>query len=65
MYNYQDTVSYAISSFFFVFVVILGAFVTVNLVLASIMYQFIQTKLRKKEDAAAAALEKEKEIKLA
>ena len=29
------------SSFFFVFVVIMGAFVTVNLVLASIMFQFL------------------------
>ena len=41
MYNYQDTVSYVTSSIFFVCVVILGAFVTVNLVLASIMNQFL------------------------
>ena len=41
MYNYQDTVSYATSSIFFICVVFLGAFVTVNLVLASIMNQFV------------------------
>ena len=41
MYNYQDTVSYVSSAIFFVCVVILGAFVTVNLVLASIMNQFL------------------------
>ena len=38
MYNYQDTVSYVTASIFFVTVVILGAFVCVNLCLASIMH---------------------------
>ena len=49
MYNYQDTVSYVTSSIFFIFVVIMGAFVCVNLCLASIMHQFLEQKEKDQE----------------
>jgi len=42
MYSYMDTVSSVQSSVFFVLVVILGAFTTLNLVLASIMHSYLQ-----------------------
>jgi len=42
MYNYQDTAGYATSSIYFVMVIILGAFTSLNLVLASIMHSFLQ-----------------------
>ena len=41
MYNYQDTVSYLTSSIYFVSIVILGAFTSLNLVLAAIMHSFL------------------------
>lgn len=41
MYNYQDTVSYATSSIYFVAIVILGSFTSLNLVLAAIMHSFL------------------------
>lgn len=51
MYNYQDTVSYALSSVFFVALVIIGAFTTLNLVLAAIMHSYLeQEELRKKAE---------------
>ena len=40
MYNYTDTGSGAISVIFFVLVVLLGAFVMINLVLAIILDSF-------------------------
>ena len=43
MYNYQDSVGYATSSIFFVLVIIIGAFTSLNLVLAMIMHSYIQT----------------------
>ena len=49
MYNYQDAVSYVTSSLFFLMVVILGAFVTVNLVLASIMHSFLEQENKQKQ----------------
>ena len=42
MYNYQDTVSYTVSSIFFVALVIIGAFTTLNLVLAAIMHSYLE-----------------------
>ena len=42
MYNYQDTVSYTTSSIFFVLVVILGAFTTLNMILAAIMHSYLK-----------------------
>lgn len=41
MYNYQDTVSIVTSSIFFACVVVIGAFTTLNLVLASIMHAYL------------------------
>ena len=41
MYNYQDSVGYAISSIFFVLVIVIGAFTSLNLVLAMIMHSYI------------------------
>ena len=43
MYNYQDSVGYATSSIFFVLVIIIGAFMSQNLVLAMIMHSYIET----------------------
>ena len=42
MYNYQDTVSYTTSSIYFVLIVIIGAFTTLNLILAAIMHSYLQ-----------------------
>lgn len=42
MYNYQDTEGYVTSSIYFVAIVILGAFTSLNLVLAAIMHSFLQ-----------------------
>mgnify|MGYP001626775518 CR=1 FL=1 len=47
MYNYQDAASYLQSSLFFVLVVIMGAFVAINLVLASIMHSFLEVAQKK------------------
>ena len=72
MYNYGDAYSPTISSIFFLTVILLGALIAVNLVLAQIMYEFIDAKdineekeLRKKVKQAAeiAKLEVEKEVK--
>ena len=41
MYNYMDTVSVALSTIYFNIVVLLGSFVALNLVLASIMEAFL------------------------
>ena len=52
MYNYQDTVGYATSSIFFMFVIIIGAFTSLNLILAAIMHSYIKTieEEQKKEE---------------
>ena len=42
MYNYQDSVGYATASIFFVFVIMIGAFTTLNLILAAIMNSYIK-----------------------
>ena len=72
MYNYGDAYSPTISSIFFLTVILLGALIAVNLVLAQIMYEFIDAKdineekeMRKKVKQAAeiAKLEVEKEVK--
>lgn len=44
MYNYSDTGSSAISIIFFVMVVIIGAFFTMNLILAIIIDAFNQSQ---------------------
>ena len=41
MYNYMDTVSVALSTIYFNIVVLIGSFVALNLVLASIMEAFL------------------------
>ena len=41
MYNYQDNVGFATSSIFFTLVIILGAFTSLNLILASIMHSYL------------------------
>ena len=51
MYNYTDTGSGAISVIFFVLVVLLGAFFTMNLVLAIIVDSFSASQEAKKEEA--------------
>ena len=49
MYSYQDTVSYAISSIYFMMIVIIGAFITLNLVLAAIMHSYLKQEEREKQ----------------
>ena len=44
MYNYGDAYSPIISSIFFLTVIVLGALIAVNLVLAQIMHEFIDAK---------------------
>lgn len=60
MYNYQDTVSPLTSSIFFVFVIILGAFTTLNLVLSAIMQSYLdqekQNTAREEKDRLETAL---------
>ena len=57
MYNYQDTVSYTVSSIFFVALVIIGAFTTLNLVLAAIMHSYLEQEEKRIKS------EKEEQIK--
>ena len=64
MYNYQDTVSYTTSSIFFVVLIILGAFTTLNLVLASIMDSYLKQEAKEEKERAKARAEKEKQAKL-
>ena len=56
MYNYSDTGSAEISVIFFVLVVLLGAFFTMNLVLAIIVDSFSQAA---SDDAMAAQADEE------
>ena len=60
MYNYQDTVSYTTSSIFFVLIVIIGAFTTLNLILAAIMHSYLQEDQKGKSEQKQ---EKNTEIK--
>ena len=59
MYNYSDTGSSFISVIFFILVVLLGAFFTMNLVLAIIVDSFQQAKdaEKRKEEAEKQAEE--------
>lgn len=41
MYNYMDNFDYATSSIFFLLVIIIGAFTSLNLVLAAIMHSYL------------------------
>ena len=41
MYNYQDTVGNATSSIYFVVLIIIGSFTSLNLILASIMHSYL------------------------
>ena len=50
MYNYQDTVSYTTSSLFFVLIVLIGAFTTLNLCLASIMHSYLTQAAKRKKN---------------
>lgn len=49
MYNYMDTTGTTQASIFFVMVVIIGAFVSLNLVLASIMDNYFKQSLEQEE----------------
>ena len=51
MYNYMDTSGSLKSSIYFIFLVILGAFTTLNLILASIMHSYLQQEAKEKEEA--------------
>ena len=42
MYNYQDATNSVGAACFFTFVVVLGSFITMNLVLAQIIHSFLQ-----------------------
>lgn len=53
MYNYSDTGSGFISVIFFILVVLLGAFFTMNLVLAIIVDSFQQAKDKEKRKEEA------------
>ena len=49
MYNYQDSTNSVGAAFFFIFVVVFGSFIAMNLVLAHIMHSFIQEDDRQKK----------------
>jgi len=49
MYNYMDTTGTIQASIFFVMVVVIGAFVSLNLVLASIMDNYFKQSLEQEE----------------
>ena len=51
MYNYMDNFDYATSSIFFILIVIIGAFTSLNLVLAAIMHSYLsQMKIQREEE---------------
>ena len=47
MYNYQDSVNSVTASVFFVSVVIIGSFISLNLVIAQIMHSFNEQDLQR------------------
>ncbi len=51
MYSYMDTSGSLASSIYFIFLVILGAFTTLNLILASIMHSYLEQEAKEKEKA--------------
>ena len=68
MYNYSDTVGPIQSSIFFVFVIIIGAWTSMNLVIAAIMYAFIkqtekETEATKQADQKAKTIEQARDLK--
>ena len=64
MYNYQDTVSYTTSSIFFVILIILGAFTTLNLVLAAIMHTYLEQEGKEKNTVERDIHKKKKDLAL-
>ena len=46
MYNYMDATSAAGSAIFFILVVVLGSFIAMNLVLAQIMFSFLEEDMK-------------------
>ena len=44
LYIYSDSTGYFIASMYFVLVIVLGSFISINLVLAQIMHSFLQTE---------------------
>ena len=53
MYNYMDTVSPITSSLFFVLLVILGAFISLTLVISAIMQSYLNIYKAKQEQKEA------------
>ena len=49
MYNYQDSTSSVGAGLFFTSVVVLGSFISLNLVLAQIMYSFLEEDEKAKQ----------------
>ena len=58
MYNFMDSNNIGISVFFFIFLVIFGAFFTMQLVLAEIIESFQREKLMRASEAADAEVER-------
>ena len=52
MYNYQDSTSSVGAGLFFTSVVVLGSFISLNLVLAQIMYSFLEEDEKAKQRLA-------------
>ena len=46
MYNYMDATSAAGTAIFFILVVVLGSFIAMNLVLAQIMFSFLEEDMK-------------------
>ncbi len=51
MYSYMDTSGSLASSIYFIFLVIIGAFTTLNLILAAIMHSYLEQEAKEKEEA--------------
>lgn len=51
MYIYQDSTSSVGAALFFIFVVVLGSFISMNLVLAQIMHSFLEEDEKVKQQA--------------
>ena len=49
MYSYMDTSGSLKSSIYFIFLVIIGAFTTLNLILAAIMHSYLEQEAKEKE----------------
>lgn len=64
MYNYMDSNNVGISVFFFIFLVIFGAFFTMQLVLAEIIESFQREKRIRENEAREKEIEKFQEMLL-